>query len=163
MELGDGTRLRGSRFLIATGSKVSVPPMPGLSDTAFWTSDDVLDLDFVPESVVVLGGGIVACELSQFLNRIGARVVLIQRSAHILRDHSPEASAVLQQAFRDEGIELLTGTRIRRIARHGRGIAVDFECNGRTLTRRARFLFNALGREPNTADLGLGAAWGNDQ
>jgi pyruvate/2-oxoglutarate dehydrogenase complex dihydrolipoamide dehydrogenase (E3) component len=108
--------------------------------------------------VIVLGGGIVACELSQFLDRIGARVVVIQRSAHILRDHSPEASAVLQQAFRDEGIELLTGTRIRRIARHGRGIAVDFECNGRMLTRRARFLFNALGREPNTADLGLGAA-----
>ncbi len=158
LELGDGTRLRGGRFLIATGSKVSVPPLPGLSDTAFWTSDDVLDLDFVPESVIVLGGGIVACELSQFLKRIGARVVLIQRSTHILRDHSPEASAVLQQAFRDEGIELLTGTRIRRIARHGRGIAVDFECNGRTLTRRARFLFNALGREPNTADLGLGAA-----
>jgi pyruvate/2-oxoglutarate dehydrogenase complex dihydrolipoamide dehydrogenase (E3) component len=158
LELGDGTRLCGRHFLIATGSKVSVPPVPGLSDTPFWTSDDVLDLDFVPESVIVLGGGIVACELSQFLHRIGARVVLIQRSTHILRDHSPEASAVLQQAFRDEGIELHAGTRIRRIARKGRGVTVVFECGGRVLARSARFLFNALGREPNTADLGLSAA-----
>jgi pyruvate/2-oxoglutarate dehydrogenase complex dihydrolipoamide dehydrogenase (E3) component len=158
LELGDGTRLRGRRFLIATGSKVSIPPVPGLSDTPFWTSDDVLDLDFVPASVIVLGGGIVACELSQFLHRIGARVVLIQRSAHLLRDHSPEASTVLQQAFRDEGIELHAGTRIRRIARERRGIAVVFEGDGRVLTRRARFLFNALGREPNTTELGLRAA-----
>jgi pyruvate/2-oxoglutarate dehydrogenase complex dihydrolipoamide dehydrogenase (E3) component len=158
LELGDGTRLRGSRFLIATGSKVSVPPVPGLRDVPFWTSDDVLDLDFVPESVIVLGGGIVACELSQFLHRIGTRVVLIQRSAHILRDHSLEASAVLLQAFRDEGIELHAGTRLRRITREKRGIAVVFECHGRVLTRRAGYLFNALGREPHTAELGLPAA-----
>ena len=158
LELGDGTRLRGRRFLIATGSRVSVPPVPGLGATPFWTSDDVLDLDFVPESVIVLGGGIVACELSQFLRRIGARVVLIQRSAHLLRDHSPAASTVLQQAFRDEGIELFAGTKIRRIAREGRGVAVVFESNGRVLTRRARHLFNALGREPNLADLGLSLA-----
>ncbi|HUL53862.1 MAG TPA: NAD(P)/FAD-dependent oxidoreductase [Opitutaceae bacterium] len=158
VELADGTRLRGRRILIATGSRVSVPPVPGLRDVPCWTSDDVLELDFVPESVLVLGGGIVASELSQFLNRIGARVILIQRSAHILRDHSPEASGVLQQAFRDEGIELFAGTRIRGIT-HARGrFTVGFEHQGKMITRRARHLFNALGREPNIAGLQLDAA-----
>ena len=155
LALADGVRLRGRCFLIATGSKVSVPPVPGLRDVPFWTSDDVLDLDFVPASVIVLGGGIVACELSQFLHRIGARVVLVQRSSHILSDHSVEAGAVLQQAFRDEGIELFAGTSIRRITHERRGFTVAFAHGGKVVTRRARHLFNALGREPDTAGLGL--------
>jgi pyruvate/2-oxoglutarate dehydrogenase complex dihydrolipoamide dehydrogenase (E3) component len=158
VELADGVRLRGRCFLIATGSKVSVPPVPGLRDVPFWTSDDVLDLDFVPASVIVLGGGIVACELSQFLHRIGTRVVLVQRSPHILRDHSAEAGGVLQQAFRDEGIELFAGTSIRRITHERRGFTVAFAQGGKVVTRRARHLFNALGREPDTAGLGLDAA-----
>jgi pyruvate/2-oxoglutarate dehydrogenase complex dihydrolipoamide dehydrogenase (E3) component len=160
VELADGTRLQGRRFIIATGSVASVPPVPGLTDVTAWTSDDVLDLAVVPKSVIVLGGGIVACELSQFLRRIGARVVLIQRSPHILRDHSPEASVVLQQAFRDEDIELFTDTRITRIAGAADGVAVTFEDRAarRTVTRRARHLFNALGREPNLAGLELAAA-----
>jgi pyruvate/2-oxoglutarate dehydrogenase complex dihydrolipoamide dehydrogenase (E3) component len=158
LELADGVRLRGRRFLIATGSKVSVPPVPGLQDVPFWTSEDVLNLDFVPASVIVLGGGIVACELSQFLHRIGARVVLVQRSSHILSDHSVEAGAVLQQAFRDEGIELFAGTSIRRITHERRGFTVAFAHGGKVVTRRARHLFNALGREPVTTGLGLDAA-----
>jgi len=158
LELADGARLHGRCFLIATGSKVSVPPVPGLKEVPFWTSDDVLELDFIPESVLVLGGGIVACELSQFLHRIGSRVVLVQRSPHILRDHSPEAGNVLQQAFRDEGIELFAGTRIRRISHERHGFTVVFAHGGKVVTRRARHLFNALVREPNTAGLALAAA-----
>ena len=158
LELADGSLLRGRRFLIATGSKVSMPDIPGLARAGAWTSDDVLDLDFIPPSVIVLGGGIVACELSQFLNRIGTRVVMIQRSAHVLRDHTAQAAAVIQQAFRDEGIELYAGTRIRRVTRERTGFAVEFEHEGKPVTRRARHLFNALGREPNTARLLLDAA-----
>lgn len=124
----------------------------------FWTSDEVLDLNFVPPSVIVLGGGIVACELSQFLRRIGSRVAFVQRSPHILRDHSPDAASVVEQAFRDEGIDLITDTKLRSVT-HGRsGFTVAFEHQGRTMARRARYLLNALGREPNTAGLNLAAA-----
>jgi pyruvate/2-oxoglutarate dehydrogenase complex dihydrolipoamide dehydrogenase (E3) component len=158
LELSDGTRLCADRFLIATGSKVSVPPVPGLSAAPFWTSDDVLDLDYIPESVIVLGGGIVACELAQFLRRIGARVVMIQRSPHLLRNHSPEAAGVVQQAFRDEVIEVFTDTRILKIS-HGRGgFRVAFEHKGNQVIRQTGHLLNALGREPNTAGLALEAA-----
>ena len=157
--LADGRRLRGRRFLIATGSRVSVPPVPGLAETPRWSSDEVLNLEVAPRSVIVLGGGIVACELAQFLRRIGVRVTLVQRSANILRDHSPAASRVVQQALRDEGIELFAGTRIRAIAPGTRGVTVTFtDAAGRRVTRRAERLFNALGREPNTRGLDLAAA-----
>lgn len=158
LALSNGRKIRGRHFLIGTGSRVSVPPIPGLRETPAWTSDDVLELDFVPKSVIVLGGGIVACELSQFLRRIGAEVTLIQRSPNILRDHSDEASAVVQEAFVDEGIELFTDTKLQSVAGGRGGVTVKFQHDGRLVTRRAAHLFNALGREPDTAALGLDVA-----
>ncbi len=156
--LSDGTRIRGKNFLIGTGSKVSIPPVPGLAETKSWTSDEVLDLDFIPKSVIVLGGGIVACELAQYLNRIGAEVTLIQRSEHILRDHSDEASSIVQRAFVDEGIALFAGTQIQAISSERHGVAVTFIHDGKKIVRRAAHLFNALGREPNTTNLDLATA-----
>lgn len=158
IELSNGTKLRAKKFLIGTGSSVSTPDIPGLRESNFWTSDEVLDLDFIPKSVIVLGGGIVACELAQFLNRIGSRVILVQRSKHILRDHSPEAAKVVEQAFRDEGIELFTGTELQMVKRTAQGFSVKFKHNGKTVTRRAAHGFNALGRSPNTTDLQLDTA-----
>ena len=158
LALSNGRALRARHFLIGTGSKISIPAVPGLAEIKFWTSDDVLNLDFIPPSVIVLGGGIVACELTQFLSRIGTRVVLIQRSAHILRDHSEAAAKVVQQALVDEGVELFAGTQIQSLSQNARGVAVTFLHDGKKLTRRAAFLFNALGREPNTAPLNLAAA-----
>jgi pyruvate/2-oxoglutarate dehydrogenase complex dihydrolipoamide dehydrogenase (E3) component len=157
--LSTGETIRARHVLIGTGSRVSIPPVPGLAAVPFWTSDDVLELDFIPKSVLVLGGGIVACELAQFLNRIGARVTLVQRSANILRDHSADASVVVQKAFVDEGIELFAGTQLQQVAhRPGQGFSVRFIHDGKVITRRAAHLLNALGREPDTANLNLRAA-----
>jgi pyruvate/2-oxoglutarate dehydrogenase complex dihydrolipoamide dehydrogenase (E3) component len=158
LELADGTRVKGHTFLIGTGSKVSVPDVPGLAETPFWTSDQVLDLDFVPASVIVLGGGIVATELAQYLSRTGTRVCLIQRAPQILKGHSKEAAEVVTQAFRDEGIEVHTGTKIIGIRKVAGGVAVRFQVGTKTVTRQAKYLFNAMGREPNTQRLGLVAA-----
>lgn len=159
LKLSDGTTLRGKHFIIGTGSKVASPPIPGLAETPFWTSDDVLELDHLPRSVIVLGGGIVACELSQFLRRAGSRVVLIQRSPHILSDHSQAAGEVVQDALRDEGVDLHTDTKISQISANAAGgVTVKFLSAGRPVTRRADHLLNALGRAPHTAGLGLEAA-----
>ena len=110
-----------SETIIGTGSRVSTPPIPGLAETPFWTSDEVLDLDRTPESVIVLGGGIVACELAQYLRRIGARVTVIQRSDHVLRDHSPEAAAVVEDAFRANGGQEACDACRRQVGGRGRG------------------------------------------
>ena len=158
LELSNGEKIHGKHFLIGTGSKVSVPPVPGLRETPAWTSDEVLDLDFVPKSVIVLGGGVVACELSQYLRRIGSQVTLVQRSPNILRDHSDDASRVVQEAFADDGITLFTDTKLESVSGGKHGVTVKFHHDGKLVTRRAAHLFNALGREPNTAGLALEAA-----
>ena len=158
LALSDGRKIRGKHFLIGTGSKVSVPPVPGLRETPSWTSDEVLDLDFVPKSVIVLGGGVVACELSHYLLRMGSAVTLVQRSPNILRDHSDEASTVIQQAFADEGMALFTDTKLESVSSGKDGVTVKFRHDGKLVTRRAAHLFNALGREPNTSGLDLAAA-----
>ena len=156
--LQDGTCLTADYFLIATGSVVQTPDIPGLKDTPIWTSDDILELDRVPESVIVLGGGIVACELTQFLRRIGSRVIMIQRSPQLLKEVSPEAASVVEQVLCDEGVELYTDTRLLKTAATKDGVEVVFEYAGKTLTKHARHLFNALGRRPNTDALNLPVA-----
>jgi pyruvate/2-oxoglutarate dehydrogenase complex dihydrolipoamide dehydrogenase (E3) component len=158
IELDDGTRLTADHFLIATGSVVATPPVPGLDGLPCWTSDDVLDLDFIPEHVIVLGGGVVACELGQFLRRIGAKVTQIQRSSHLLKEFSPESSATIEARFRSEGIRLHTGTHIESVSHQNGCFEVVFTENGVSKNVSAPFLLNALGRRPATAGLGLDAA-----
>lgn len=123
-----------------------------------WTSDDVIALDFVPESVIVLGAGAVGCELVQFLTRIGSRVTLIQRSERILTGMREETTRVLEQAFVEEGVELYTGTAVQLIQRAGDEFEAVFQCHGERIVRRASRCLNALGRNPNTAHLRLAEA-----
>lgn len=159
LELEDGTRIRGNHILISTGSVVNRPPVPGLDGSGALTSDDILDLDWLPKSFITLGGGIVACELAQYLRRMGAQVIQIQRSPRILKELPPEAAAVVEEAFRDEGIELYTDTAIEQIDSSADGrVRVRFRHNGKAVTVEADRLFNALGRRPNTDSLNLKAA-----
>lgn len=153
-----GDKVTADFFMIATGSVVNTPDVPGLRDTSHWTSDEVLDLDFLPESVIVLGGGIVACELAQFLNRVGTKVTQIQRSARILKEASEEASAVVMEAFRDEGIDLHTDTDLKSVEKEGERFVVRFTKDGELMEVQGRYLFNALGRTPNSRSLGLDKA-----
>ncbi len=159
LELSDGTRVEADRILIGTGSVVAWPDaVPGLKDSKPWTSDDVLELDFLPESVIVLGGGVVACELAQYLARMGSQVTQIQRSAHILKGHSADAARVVEKAFRDEGIRLFTDTKLVSVSFDGAAYAVVFEQAGKQHTARARHCLNALGRRPAVDSLDLPAA-----
>jgi pyruvate/2-oxoglutarate dehydrogenase complex dihydrolipoamide dehydrogenase (E3) component len=152
---GSGERITADYFMIATGSVVNTPDIPGLREVTHWISDDVLDLDFLPESVIVLGGGIVACEMSQFLRRAGSRVVMIQRSAFILKEASEDAAGVVMKAFCDEGIELHTDTSLESVAMEAEGYVVRFQQGGKSHEARAAHLFNALGRRPNVSGLKL--------
>ncbi len=158
IELSTGETLTAGKILISTGSKVNAPPVEGLDLPGIWTSDDVLELDTLPESVIVLGGGIVACELGQFLHRAGSRVTQIQRSPHILKEASSSAAEVIEQAFHDSGLELLTGTALQRIEKTDSGYNVVFKHNENLIEREAAHVFNALGRTPNTDALNLEAA-----
>ena len=158
IELDNGLQLTADYFMIATGSVVSAPAIPRFKDVPYWTSDDVLDLNFIPEKIIILGGGIVACELAQFLHRIGCEVIQIQRSPHILKEMSHEASTVIETAFRDEGIKLYTDTSLKEISHQDSRFTVTFDQNGQTIEVEAPHLLNALGRRPAIQGLSLEAA-----
>jgi pyruvate/2-oxoglutarate dehydrogenase complex dihydrolipoamide dehydrogenase (E3) component len=158
LTLADGSVLTADHFLIATGSTIATPHIPGLAQTPALNSDDILELDRLPPSVIVLGGGIVACELAQFLRRVGSHVTLIQRSPRLLKEFSLDAARTIEDAFRAEGMEILTRTEVENVAPTTHGVRVTFNHHGQRLTREATHLFNALGRVPNTARLGLDTA-----
>lgn len=152
---GKARRLTAKHFVIATGSVVSPPPLPALEQVGFLTSDHALSLKKLPKSLIVLGGGAIACELAQFFARFDVSVTQIQRSAHVLKEFDDEAGAVVETVFRREGIRLFTGTKLLNARRNGRHKVVEFEQKGKRLRAEAEEILFALGRSPNTAGLGL--------
>ncbi len=156
--LPSGRRLTARAFVIATGSVVNVPKIPGLDSEGIWNSDDVLDLDFLPESLVMLGGGVVACELAQFLQRIGCKVTLIQRGEQLLTESSETAGKIIGDVFRAEGMDVFTGTSLDSIEKTADGFRVRFQHAGGVKTIDAKHVCNALGRRANTSGIGLTAA-----
>lgn len=153
--LADGTILTADKILISTGSKISTPPVQGLDLPGILTSDEILELDRKLESVIVLGGGVVACELAQFLSRTGSKTTLIQRSPNILKSMSPEVSDAVIGAFREEGMNVFTGTNDLKIQKTSEGYTATFQHDGESVTVEAAEVVNALGRIPSTANLGL--------
>jgi mercuric reductase len=158
----DGRTVEADRLLIATGSRPTVPEIPGLETVPYLTSD-LLDADEagrltdLPEALVVLGGGYVAVELAQMFARLGSRVTLVARSA-LLRGYEPLLGETLAGAFRAEGIEVLTDTRVERVSADGAAVALAVETPAAGRIIRAARLLVATGRTPNTDDLDLPSA-----
>ncbi|MGD0812895.1 MAG: NAD(P)/FAD-dependent oxidoreductase [Verrucomicrobiota bacterium] len=147
--------LKAKHFIICTGSMVVPPPLPGLAEAGFLTSDEALALRRLPKSLIVLGGGPVAVELAQFFCRFGVGVTLIQRSPHLLRDCDPDAARELEKALVREGMRLFTGTKLMGAFHKGREKGVIFQFRKQTKRVAAREILLALGRVPATAGLGL--------
>jgi pyruvate/2-oxoglutarate dehydrogenase complex dihydrolipoamide dehydrogenase (E3) component len=158
VELSNGKKLKAKNFIIATGSSVAPPPLPSLHKVGGLTSDDALALKRLPESLIVLGGGLIACEFAQFFARFGVQVTLIQRSGHILREFDTDAGIEMEKVFRREGIQVFTGTRLVEARRKGKLKTVSFEHDNQTVSISAEEILFALGRVPNTAALGLAKA-----
>jgi pyruvate/2-oxoglutarate dehydrogenase complex dihydrolipoamide dehydrogenase (E3) component len=109
----------------------------------------------LPKSLIVLGGGAIACELAQFFARFGVKVALIQRSQLILKEVDADAGAEMEKVFRREGIRVFTGTKLVDAKRKGKLKAVTFEHEEKTISVSAEEILFALGRGPNTASLNL--------
>ncbi|MGP8200658.1 MAG: dihydrolipoyl dehydrogenase family protein [Limisphaerales bacterium] len=147
--------LTAKHFVICTGSRVAPPPLPGLAEARFLTSDEALALPRLPKSLIILGGGPVAVELAQFFCRFGVEVTLIQRSPHLLRDCDPDVAQALEEALRREGIRLFTGTKLLGAFHKGQKKGVIFQFRNQTKRVAAGEILLALGRVPATAGLGL--------
>lgn len=148
--------IRASHFVIATGSVVSTPPLPQLANAGYMTSDHALTRKNLPKSLIVLGGGAIACELAQFFARFDVKVTMIQRSPHILKEFDGDAAEVVEKVLRREGIQLYTGTQLLDASQTPKGKSVTFDHSGKKVGVQAEEILFCLGRQPNTARLGLG-------
>jgi pyruvate/2-oxoglutarate dehydrogenase complex dihydrolipoamide dehydrogenase (E3) component len=158
LAVGESTVLEAARFVVATGSIVSPPALPGLAEAGYLDSDAVLELEAIPESVIVLGGGYTACELGQFLARMGARTTILIRSGHLLTASDDDIGDSLTGYFIDEGIDVRTGVKLVSAQRRGDAKAVRYLRDGREEEVVAAEIFYALGRTPNVGGLGLSRA-----
>lgn len=141
------------RCLIATGASPTVPPIPGLTDTPYWTSTEALVSDTIPERLAVIGSSVVAVELAQAFARLGSQVTILARSTLFFRE-DPAIGEAVTAAFRGEGIKVLEHTQASHVA-HVKGEFVLTTGHGEV---RADKLLVATGRTPNTRSLALEAA-----
>ena len=158
VRLNNGKKLTAKHFVIATGSRVAPVPLPQLNDVGFITSDEAVALKKLPKSLIILGGGAIACEFAQFFARFGVKVTLVQRSEHVLKEFDPDAGAEIEKVFRREGLAVFTGTKLVAAGRRGKLKTVSFEAKGKRITVAAEEILFALGRAPNTAALDLARA-----
>jgi pyruvate/2-oxoglutarate dehydrogenase complex dihydrolipoamide dehydrogenase (E3) component len=155
--VGDAV-IHARKFLVSTGSVINVPDIPGLRETGYVNSDDVLDLERLPESFVTLGGGPTACELSQYLHRMGSSVRMLQRSRWVLSLEDEDVGEALGGALQRDGIDLTTGVTVKRVERAGARKRVVAQRGPREIVVEADEIFMALGRRPNVDGFGLEAA-----
>ena len=146
---GGERRIGADRFLIATGASPSVPEIPGLSNTPYWTSTEALVADTLPKHLIVIGGSVVAVELAQAFRRLGSEVTVLARSTLLSRE-DPELGQGLQAVFEREGIRVLTHTVPRAVAYDG-----AFRLDLRREDLAGDALLVAAGRLANTAGFGL--------
>ncbi len=133
------------------GTAPAAPPIEGLADTPYWTNRDVLRIESVPGSLIVIGGGAIGAEMAQGLSRFGVRVTVLEASDRILAPEEPEASALMADVFAQEGIQVLSGVKIESVSYDDGRFRVIVD--GQTLD--AEKLLVAAGRRPNLSDLGL--------
>ncbi len=150
--------INAEKFLISTGSIINVPEIPGLRETGFITSDDVLEMERLPAEIITLGGGPVACELAQYLYRMGSRVTIVQRSNTLLSHEDADLGEALGKALVADGIEVMTGAVVTSVARKGTKKRVIARRGGATVEWEADEIFLALGRRPNVDGFGFEAA-----
>lgn len=154
-----GQVIRARRFVIATGSRAAVPPIPGIREVGFLTNETVFDLTERPAHLVVMGGGPIGVEMAQAFRRLGAEVTVIERASILPRDE-PEAVAILRAALLAEGITLLEGAEVAAVAPgpDGAGVEVEVDQGEARRTIQGSHLLVSAGRRPNIEDMGLEAA-----
>ncbi|MFU8883025.1 MAG: glutathione-disulfide reductase [Rhodobacterales bacterium] len=152
VELADGTRKSAKHILLAMGGRPVKPDMPGAELGI--TSNDIFHLDALPDSMLIIGGGYIACEFACILNGLGVKVTQYYRGAQILRGFDDEARGLVSEEMQQNGVDLHLGTNIISLTREAGGIRVKATNGEERLFDQVMF---ATGRAPNTNDMGLEA------
>ena len=143
------------KYVIATGAQPRMLPIPGIEEAEPLNSTTLLDLDELPKSLIVLGGRAIALELGQTMARVGVEVLILQRSPRLLPEHEPGIGRGIKEYFEREGIGVITSVQVERLSRDEKGRVVQVKVMGQDREFHAEQILMALGREPNTHNLGL--------
>lgn len=151
----DGRRITSKRWIIATGSRTAIPPVPGLEEAGYLTHETIWSLRALPSSLLVLGAGPIGIEMAQAFARLGSQVTVVGASAQVLEREDPEIAAVLHRQLEREGITLRLGAKAMRVRKEdGAKIVAVSSAAGDTEVRAAEILI-ATGRRPNVEEMGL--------
>ena len=150
----DGKHIDANKIIIASGSHEFVPAIPGIQDVPYLTSTSAFELESLPESMIVIGGGYIGCELTQMFARLGVRVTIVFRS-RLLPEGEPEISEALSGYFEEEGIKVQRVGGYDSIRMSGDGIALSVTIDGAAGTLEAQRILLSAGRKANTEGLGL--------
>lgn len=155
--VGDA-QITGRKIIVATGASPSMPSIPGLAEAGGLDSTSAMELERLPASMIVVGGGSIGLELGQVFARFGVKVILVEALDRIMAGEDPDLSAALGRALEAEGMEIHTGVRVTGVARDEAGFLVRVQDGSVAGEIRAEQLLVATGRQPNTRGLGLDAA-----
>jgi pyruvate/2-oxoglutarate dehydrogenase complex dihydrolipoamide dehydrogenase (E3) component len=156
--LADGTtrQLRGANVIVSTGTRASLDGIPGLAKVQPLTHVEALELDEIPEHLLVVGGGYVGVELSQAMRRFGSKVTIVDSNARLMSKEDPDVWEALRSLLADEGIDILLNARIKQVSgKSGDAVSVVVEQNGIEKVLTGSHILVATGRNPNTEGLGL--------
>ncbi len=155
---GSERRLLSPRVFLDTGANPHVPKLDGLSETPFLNSTTIMELQTLPDHLLILGGGYIALEFAQMFRRFGAKVTVIEAGAHIASHEDDDISDCMTEILREDGIEILTETKAVRVSGSDADVVLDVETAGEAKSLRGTHLLVATGRTPNTDALKLGRA-----
>ena len=156
---GGTRRLRGRNVIINTGTHAARESVPGLNEAQPLTHIEALELDELPEHLLVIGGGYVGLELAQGMRRFGSKVTVLDRNTRLMHQEDDDVCEAMQQLFQEESIDIVLNSKVRRISgKSGQSVTLTLEQGGREKTLQGSHLLLAAGRTPNTEGIGLDLA-----
>lgn len=144
--------ISGEKIIIATGSSPIIPGFPGLNESIYYTSDTIFDIESIPKSIVIVGGGIIGVEFACIFSSLNVSVTIVEMGERILPNEDPEASIVLAKSLNKKGVRILTENKVIRIDQHGDKQAVLVESSkGKLESLVTDTILLSVGRKPNTS------------
>lgn len=150
--------LEAERIFINTGGRALIPDLPGLAEVPYLTNSSMMEVDFLPEHLIVVGGSYIGLEFAQMYRRFGSRVTVIEQADRLIAREDEEVSDGVREILEGEGIEIRRNAACIEVARAGNGVAIGLDCADGAPRLSGSHLLLAVGRRPNTDDLGLEAA-----
>ncbi len=150
--------LSAEKFFINVGCRASVPPMPGLDQVGYLTNSSMMNVDLLPERLVIVGGSYIGLEFAQMYRRFGSAVTVIEMQPRLIAREDGDVSDAVAEILEQEGIDVRLNAKCLNVAREGKGISVGIDCSVGPPKVAGSHLLLAVGRRPNTDDLGLDRA-----